>query len=123
MGDALKQAAQQAVNPLDALLTRIINRRVTVEQQLFDMAAGKLPMPDKDKLRELAMYLGDPASQPTAPAPAQAVPLTDEQKTELARKYTGRNFPAIASPELWFLRGINEAERAHGIKQPGSEAC
>ncbi len=79
---------------------------------------------DPDALVQNAVYaLCGPFGKIAAPAPAQAVPLTDEQKTELARKYTGQNFPAIASPELWFLRGINEAERAHGIKQPGSEAC
>lgn len=49
---------------LDALLTKIINRRATIEQELFDMAAGKLPMPDAVKLRDMAMRLGDPSLMP-----------------------------------------------------------
>lgn len=46
---------------LDALLTKVINRRATIEQELFDMAAGKRPMPDAKALFDLAMRLGDPA--------------------------------------------------------------
>ncbi len=37
-----------------------LNRRVKVEQYLFDCAAGKKPPPDKDKCMELALYLGTP---------------------------------------------------------------
>lgn len=53
---------------LDATLTKVINRRATIEQELFDMAAGKLPMPDAAKLRDMAMRLGDPSLMP-APKP------------------------------------------------------
>ena len=143
---APQPAAPQAVNPLDALLTRIINRRVAVEQQLFDMAAGKLPMPDKDKVRELAVYLGDPASQPTAPAPAQAVPPTMPPAYMLAKLQMviplfqeSRDALTAITEQQRKLHGISPtlAERmdeagtfslddwqsAHGIKQPGSEAC
>ena len=115
-------AAPQAVNQLDALLTQIINRRVVVEQQLFDMAAGKLPMPDKDKLRELAVYLGTPASQPPTPAPAQAVPLTDAQIRRLHSKLSLKMARDTRSFEA-FKRTARLIEAAHGIKQPGSEAC
>lgn len=49
---------------LDATLAKVINRRATIEQELFDMAAGKLPMPDAVKLRDMAMRLGDPSLMP-----------------------------------------------------------
>lgn len=45
---------------LDAMLVDTFKRRAVVEQSLFDMAAGKLPMPDAAKLREMAIYLGVP---------------------------------------------------------------
>lgn len=51
-----------AAATLDAMLTRILARRVAVEQELLEMAAGKRPMPDASKLRELARALGDPTS-------------------------------------------------------------
>jgi hypothetical protein len=38
-----------------------LNRRVKVEQYLFDCANGKKPLPDIDKCRELALYLGTPS--------------------------------------------------------------
>lgn len=47
---------------LDALLTQILTRRASVEQELFDMAAGKKPMPDADALRALALRLGTPGT-------------------------------------------------------------
>jgi hypothetical protein len=47
---------------LDNLLTQIINRRVTIEQRMFDAAAGKRPMPTPDELREWAVYLGTPTA-------------------------------------------------------------
>jgi hypothetical protein len=37
-----------------------LNRRVKVEQYLFDCAAGKKPLPDQATCRELALYLGTP---------------------------------------------------------------
>ncbi len=49
--------------PLDALLTQILNRRVTIEQRMFDAAAGKRPMPDAAELRAWAIELGTPAAQ------------------------------------------------------------
>lgn len=45
---------------LDAMLTRVINRRATVEQWMFDAARGKRPMPTPDELREWAIKLGTP---------------------------------------------------------------
>ena len=48
---------------LDAMLCDAFRRRGTVEQALYDMAAGKLPMPDAAKLRELAQHLGTPGSK------------------------------------------------------------
>ena len=37
-----------------------LNRRVTVEQYLFDCAAGKKPLSDADTCRQLALKLGVP---------------------------------------------------------------
>lgn len=37
-----------------------LNRRVTVEAYLLDCAAGKRPLPDASKCRELALKLGVP---------------------------------------------------------------
>jgi len=48
---------------LDAMLCEAFKRRAAVEQALYDMAAGKLPMPDKAKLREHAQRLGVPDSK------------------------------------------------------------
>lgn len=45
---------------LDAMMLRDINRRVTVEQYLFDVVAGKLPPPNVEDLRATAIYLGTP---------------------------------------------------------------
>lgn len=49
---------------LDAALAAAIKRRASVEQTLWDMALGKQPLPDRDKLRELAKHLGVPGSPP-----------------------------------------------------------
>lgn len=38
-----------------------LNRRVKVEQHLFDCARGKKPLPDAAKCRELALFLGTPS--------------------------------------------------------------
>jgi hypothetical protein len=35
-----------------------LNRRATVEQMLFDVAAGKRPLPDREDCRQIALYLG-----------------------------------------------------------------
>lgn len=64
LGECPGQPSDDRAAQLDAMLTKILNRRVAVEQELFDMAAGKKPMPDAAKLRELAMKLGDPAITP-----------------------------------------------------------
>lgn len=48
---------------LDTMLRDAFKRRAAVEQALYDMAAGKLPMPDPAKLRELAQHLGVPGSK------------------------------------------------------------
>lgn len=45
---------------LDAMLTSIFARRVQIEDALMKMAEGKLPLPDADKCRELALRLGTP---------------------------------------------------------------
>jgi hypothetical protein len=39
-----------------------LNRRVKVENFLFECAAGKRPVPDQAKCRELALQLGVPES-------------------------------------------------------------
>ena len=60
----LEEAAQALeAGPLDALLTQILNRRVTIEQRMFDAASGKRPMPDAAELRAWAIELGTPAAQ------------------------------------------------------------
>lgn len=38
-----------------------LNRRVKVEQYLFDCANGKKPLPDAAKCSELALVLGTPS--------------------------------------------------------------
>lgn len=48
---------------LDAMLCDAFKRRAAVEQALYDMAAGKRPMPDAEALRELARHLGVPDSR------------------------------------------------------------
>jgi hypothetical protein len=37
-----------------------LNRRAEVEQELFDMARGKRPLPDAEQCRKLAIRLGVP---------------------------------------------------------------
>lgn len=51
-----------------------------------------------------------------APVAVQAVPLTDHQ---LASMYA--NTAPAMTPMDYYIAGIRDAERAHGIKQPGSE--
>lgn len=41
-----------------------LNRRVEVEQVLFNMAAGKRPLPTQDECRALAIKLGTPTFKP-----------------------------------------------------------
>lgn len=53
---------------LDALLTQILNRRATIEQELLDMASGKKSMPSADELRDLALRLGTPHRTVNAPS-------------------------------------------------------
>lgn len=60
---------------LDKLLTQVLNSRVGVEQELLDMAAGKKPMPDAEKLRELAFKLADPEKREAEPAQQGAKPV------------------------------------------------
>ena len=53
-----------ALEELEALHTQIsdiINRRVEVEQELLNIAAGKVALPDATRCRELAMKLGVPS--------------------------------------------------------------
>lgn len=54
-------ALEQRQKALDLLCTQVLNSRVGVENELADMVAGKSPMPDKEKLRQLAQRLGDPS--------------------------------------------------------------
>ncbi|MCP1675495.1 hypothetical protein J2T57_002645 [Natronocella acetinitrilica] len=61
-----------------------LNRRASVEAQLFSMASGKSPLPDADKCRELALKLGVPdAYRSTQPEP---MPVTHEQLAITAHK-------------------------------------
>jgi hypothetical protein len=61
--------APPVANPLEALLTQVLNRRVTVEQWMFDAASGKRAMPAPDELRKWAQHLGTPG-EPSCPAAA-----------------------------------------------------
>lgn len=36
----------------------MLNRSVGIQNELFQMAAGKKPLPDREKCRELALKLG-----------------------------------------------------------------
>lgn len=40
-----------------------LNRRVEVEQVLFNMAAGKRPLPTQEECRQLAIKLGTPKAK------------------------------------------------------------
>ena len=53
MGLTPKPCTCPTRDALDAMLCDAFKRRAAVEQALYDMAAGKLPMPDAAKLREL----------------------------------------------------------------------
>lgn len=64
---------------------------------------------DKRKGRLIA------APQPPRPGTA---PLSDEQCEQAARDFTHGKHLIGSSPELWFLRGMRAAERAHGIGHP-----
>lgn len=44
-----------------------LNRRVSVEQELFDCAAGKRPLPTAEQCREMALRLGVPDEYRTLP--------------------------------------------------------
>lgn len=54
------EAPSDRAAELDKLLTQILNRRVTIEQRMFDAAAGKRAMPTPDELRQWAAELGTP---------------------------------------------------------------
>lgn len=60
--------------PIPDWVAGFLNRRVEVEQILFNCAAGKQDLPDKDQCRELALRLGVPdeitAHQGKVPQPA-----------------------------------------------------
>lgn len=93
-----------ALTELDALLTKVLNSRVGVEQELFDMAAGKKPMPDAAKLRELAVRLGDPKARPEAAAPAGEVVVTKNSTGQIVavtrQDEEGRVLSVIAQSEV-----------------------
>ncbi len=48
------------ITDADKRASEIFAHRVPVEEELLRMAAGKLPLPDRDKCRELALKLGVP---------------------------------------------------------------
>jgi hypothetical protein len=100
--DGEREPRDDAVRPSDVCpITRAewaksLNRRAEVEQQLFDMAAGKVPLPTAAECRALATRLGVPddwraiarqhteadvcvsqasAPQPVAPQSAVTLPL------------------------------------------------
>jgi hypothetical protein len=41
-------------------VAEFLNRRAKIEQELFDCAVGKAPLPDKEKCKEWALRLGKP---------------------------------------------------------------
>jgi DNA repair exonuclease SbcCD ATPase subunit len=59
---AIHGAPKDRAADLDKLLTQILNRRVTIEQRMFDAASGKRPLPTAEELRKWAIELGTPAA-------------------------------------------------------------
>ncbi len=51
-----------------------LNRRVAVEKELLDMAAGKIPLPDREQCRIMALKLGTPRQY--WPAGGQVSPVS-----------------------------------------------
>ena len=108
-------------------------------------APGSVPDPKKvlahiqfataDSVRqtidELNALLVEHFGEHAAPAPAQAVPLTEFQidaVTEAAHQSLRRACSGAQGQQMTMWHGIEAhvvraTERAHGIKQPGSEAC
>jgi hypothetical protein len=60
---------QEVMREHDAKWTAMLNRRVAVEQLMFDAARGKRPMPTAQELREWALRLGTPADADGVPVP------------------------------------------------------
>lgn len=72
---------------LPAWVADMLNRRVTVEQVLFDVAAGKRPPLTPDECRELALKLGIPSdtaaprADPVQPAEVGTTPCSPTRST------------------------------------------
>jgi hypothetical protein len=82
-----RPCACPARDALDAVLCASFKRRVAVEQALLDMAAGKLPMPDATKLRELAQHLGTPESPARVQIQYDRLAMPRRKKDALQRRY------------------------------------
>lgn len=54
---------REARGRLDALGPDALSRRVSVENYLMNCYAGKNPLPDKEKCRQLAIKLGTPSKR------------------------------------------------------------
>ena len=117
----LEQAADALeAGPLDALLTQILNRRVTIEQRMFDAASGKRPMPDAAELRAWAIELGTPAAQV-----AQEGECGKDTKLRTPRMLTSEELAECcggcrtnSAIETWMQRAIAKFCEVNGITFP-----
>jgi hypothetical protein len=57
---AMEWVEQMLAKPTDAKWVAMFNRRVAIEQLMYDASRGKRPMPDAKELREWALKLGTP---------------------------------------------------------------
>jgi hypothetical protein len=97
---------------LDALINRILNRRATVEQWMFDAASGKRPMPTPDELRQWALHLGTPGEPPSAPTDAA---LTDAYAD--GRKDEREQWEPVARLALAALNSCDGCDSYKGYSQ------
>jgi hypothetical protein len=102
---------------LDALLTQILNRRVTIEQRMFDAAAGKRAMPTAEELRQWAIELGTPH-----PAQASTVPTEDELRRAWDDGYSC-DFPTYRGIVLEALRKWSQASTSQDARITELEAA
>ena len=66
-------------------LAASLNRRVIVEQLMFDSAKGKRPMPTADELREWALKLGTPGEGEPAPVMQEGMVMVAREPTDTVR--------------------------------------
>lgn len=98
-----------------------LNRRVTVEQWMFDAASGKRPMPTAEQLREWAMKLGVGGDLKAAVAgaggDAPAARLLNRQEIEAVVNAQPTYWGAIEAVVREFAR-VNGIALASGVNGP-----